>query len=472
MASQPPKAGMLPLDAKRRASLLDFYSRSFPIESTGHSGDNLDFMAAEVLNKLQLAALQARQPHSTYTITLTTNEASLILHTHLDLQRQAVLVSRQEEVKERMGFANTEALEEAMRVIGEYRASQPPECKVTRRELDQYKRMYLTAEKEMSKLMGYWEETSKLAAKAENIAHEIGSLYESHMSICGIAFVNELYQLVCEMDKSWRSTPEKEKKNRINSAIKSLLKDRERARQERSSLEQKLTTKDKIIGDHRDKINRLRGDADQSHQRYKEDLGKVQAKLDAEHSKILEQERQLEDKWSSKVQKRNGKISRLQTEVESLKQELKLRQQSSCPTSADSNGGKPTYADLVKENASLGKESTSLKKKFDLARKHLEDGSTKYKAPKVDKEILETKLNDQLVGAASQQKVILSLRSSDEVVKDRIQKAVLQKSQEKDAEIAVLKEEIEKLSQQRRIDMSLNGDLNRELRDLQEGCEV
>jgi hypothetical protein len=57
----------------------------------------------------------------------------------------------------------------------------------------------------------------------------------------------------------------------------------------------------------------------------------------------------------------------------------------------------------------------------------------------MEKEVLETKLTNQLLEADNPRQVILSLRSSDEVVEDRIKKAVQPEAQEKDTEIAEMR---------------------------------
>jgi hypothetical protein len=62
-----------------------------------------------------------------------------------------------------------------------------------------------------------------------------------------------------------------------------------------------------------------------SEEKHKGELRKAQEKYDEEHQKRIDQEREIEDKWSEKVQKRNGKISGLKAEVKALKQQLSFR---------------------------------------------------------------------------------------------------------------------------------------------------
>jgi len=207
MTSKQPKPGFL--DAKRRAHLLDTYRRDFPIELTGHSTENLRSKAYQALEKLELAALQASQPNSTYTVSLTPIDAALILHAQSHLQRDALTFLHQDEFMDQIDLASRDACQEATRVLEEYRASQPPDCKVSMRELDLWKTMYCNSEEGRNKILDHWKEAAQLAGKAEEIAREIGSLYHNHMAVCGIEFINELYQQICETDKNWRSIPEK-----------------------------------------------------------------------------------------------------------------------------------------------------------------------------------------------------------------------------------------------------------------------
>jgi hypothetical protein len=463
MTSKQPKPGFL--DAKRRAHLLDTYRRDFPIELTGHSTENLRSKAYQALEKLELAALQASQPNSTYAVSLTPIDAALILHAQSHLQRDALTFLHQDEFMDQIDLASRDACQEATRVLEEYRASQPPDCKVSMRELDLWKTMYCNSEEGRNKILDHWKEAAQLAGKAEEIAREIGSLYHSHMAVCGIEFINQLYQQICETDKNWRSIPEKVKKDRINSAIKGLLKDRERARQERSYHEQKLMVQERTITQRQDEINRLREEADTSHRKYKEDLANAQKRFDAEHSKRFQQERQIEDIWSRKVLKRNTKINDLENEIIALKRNSESLNQVEATTT-------PKIPD---ESAALANAET----KIATMKERMRNGSKKYKALLDEKEGLETKLKERELDVNSQQKLILSLRSSEHSVQDQLEKARHQVTVQKDAEIAsvqaslaeqvarneALEEELKELRRQRQVHGTMVQGLNRRLND-------
>ncbi|KAE9366863.1 hypothetical protein N431DRAFT_515520 [Stipitochalara longipes BDJ] len=352
---------------------------------------------------------------------------------------------------------------------GSYGHLEQSDWHVPIREVAYLKVILSKSEEEKDKMMKLWNDASKYASKADAVAHELGRLYNDHVSACkSLAFTNHIFAKICDTEAGWKSISENEKRARVLSKVEWLLHDRDRSTNEQRRNEQKLAvkddTKDRIIREHEDEIA-LRERSSVSEKKYKEDFAKAQEKYELEHRMRINQEHEIEDKWSIKIQKRNGKISCLEAEIEALKQELKLCQQSTSITPADPKKTTLSYTDVVKENASLRKESISVKKKLDSAKKHLEDGSTKYKTLKTDKEVLEANLNDQSE-ASNLQKAILSLRSSEEVVKDCIKKAVEQKSQEKDTEIAALNEEIEELRRQRLVDITLIGDLNRDIHEM------
>jgi hypothetical protein len=332
------------------------------------------------------------------------------------------------------------------------------------REVLHLQRMLDESEKEKGNLMEQWHDTSKYASKADDIAHRIGQLYNDHISACKPAsFLNQIFAKLCDTEAGWNSLPETGKRAQVIAKVESLVHDRDRSTSERRKCEQTLASKDasreRIIREREEEVALLREKANVSEKKHREDLAKAYAKYELEHSKRVAQEHEIEEKWSIKVQERNTKISGLEAEVEALKQELKFNQQNDSPKRTDPDRKSHSYKDIVKENALL-------KKKFDSAKRHIEDGGAKYKALKMEKEVLEAKLTNQLVEADNQRKIILSLRSSDEVVKDRIKKAVQQKAQEKDTEKAEMTKEIEELRHQRIIDMSLIGDLNRDIHEL------
>jgi hypothetical protein len=170
--------------------------------------------------------------------------------------------------------------------------------------------------------------------------------------------------------------------------VESLVHDRDPSTSERRRCEQKSASKDasrgRVIREREEEFALPRKTAGLSEKRYREDLAKPDAKCELEHSKRVAQEHEIEEKWGIKVQKRNTEISGLEAEVEALKQELKISQQTDSPKGTDPVGKSQSYTDIVKENASL--------KKFDSAKRHLEDGGAKYKALEMEKEVLEAKL--------------------------------------------------------------------------------
>lgn len=207
--------------------------------------------------------------------------------------------------------------------------------------------------------------------------------------------------MVCRTGKDWKLIPQTEKIHQIISAIGHFLKDRERSKQERSSHEQKLSAKARIIGDRDNELARTREKLDSVERKHKEDVAKAQDKFDAEHNRRLEQERQIEDNWSRKVQKRNGTISDLEAKNKVLEQKVDAFSQPTTSTTPKEETGKNS-AQISK----VQKQNMTLKKL-------LEDGSKKYKALKEEKQSLEEEMKEQLAEVGNQKKVspkVLELR--------------------------------------------------------------
>jgi hypothetical protein len=320
MASKQPQIGVI--DAERRADLLGTFMRSFPIAATGNSIHDLDGIASRLLEKLELAAREAHQVDSDHVATFKPTEAAIFLRAQHLMQRENELLGNHANLMGNRRITSEAALEETYKILEEYHVSNS-DWKISKRELDHFKTLLAESEVEKRMLKVYWEAASKYATKADDLAHELGSLYESHISSCQTAsFTNQVYRLVCRTGKDWKSIPETEKIHQIISAIGFFLKDRERSRQERSSHEQKLSAKSRIIDDRDNEIARIREKLDSVEGKHKEDMAKAQDKFDAEHNRRLEKERQIEDNWSRKVQKWNGTISDLEAKNKVLEQKV------------------------------------------------------------------------------------------------------------------------------------------------------
>jgi predicted nucleic acid-binding Zn-ribbon protein len=139
-------------------------------------------------------------------------------------------------------------------------------------------------------------------------------------------------------------------------------------------------------------IARIREKLDSVEGKHKEDVAKAQDKFDAEHNRRLEQERQIEDNWSRKVQKRNGTISDLEAKNKVLEQKVDAFSQPAISATPKEETGKNS-AQISK----VHKQNVTLKKL-------LEDGSKKYKALKEEKQSLEEEVREQFGGGRQPEK--------------------------------------------------------------------
>ena len=189
---------------------------------------------------------------------------------------------------------------------------------------------------------------------------------------------------------------------------------------------EKLSAKDK-------EVTRINEQNDSSEQKLKHELAQARVRYDAEHAKRLQQEQEIRDSWSTKVEKRNAKIRVLTDENDKLKEQV-----GALSVSMPSPQKLPAEPENQPATAALQKDTIKLNKGINY-------GAERFKTVKDEKTTVAAENTSLAAQIAEKEKVILSLRSSEELVKDRIEKAVTHALVQKEDECAAIISENEKM---------------------------
>jgi len=272
-------------------------------------------------------------------------------------------------------------------------------------------------------LQDQFEFLKKSYAQSENFR----GLYDSHLLSCKKAInkghaadkrvgewadkMVELFDSNDDLHNNWLTLPDKEKLNRLTRAIKRVIRDRDDSMRKNEPLFQKIAQKEKALLEKDTLIAHARDAQDQRVEDKNKQLNEMTLKLEkkeAERQSAIADVDKVKNEWQKKLQRAFNKSTALEKQLKDKDNELKTTK---LDLGATMNQLSETR-ELLEKVKKLGRE----------ARDEVEKGKE-----------LKRERDEALV-------LVLSLRSNEEVVKDRIAKAVKKAEDEKNAQIAELED--------------------------------
>jgi hypothetical protein len=213
-----------------------------------------------------------------------------------------------------------------------------------------------------------------------------------------------------DLRNGWTMLPDKEKWDRLTKAVKQVIRDRDEAIRKNEPLSKKLAQKDKTLLEKDTLIANANEAQDQIIEEKNKQLNEMSLRLDrkeAERQSAIAEADKIRNEWQKKLQRRDDKNGTLEKHLKAMEDQLKTTKLDLEATLNEILDTKSTLEKVKMAGREVVKKNANLQRERDEARSQM-----------------------------------LSLKSNEEIVKDRISKAIsaaLKKAEEeKDARIAEL----------------------------------